>query len=193
MGPPKREPRPPQPGLSGPVDTEPQVASIVPDQADHRRRQVLRLAVIAQVRAARPGAWPCSASWSPSGTRRATMRRARTMRCWRSSTTAGWVRGWPSTRTSGPSASTTAWSWSQRSATRTAWRSRTCSCSASSNSASTARQSRFPAGPAPLVLSGCSPASVRFSRRTENRVGSGRVVQTVDPPPLHPHLNYAGR
>ncbi len=52
MGPPKREPRPPQPGLSGPVDTEPQVESIVPDQADHRRRQLWRLAVMAQVRAA---------------------------------------------------------------------------------------------------------------------------------------------
>lgn len=36
MGPPKREPRPPQPGLSGPVDTEPQVESIVLDRADHR-------------------------------------------------------------------------------------------------------------------------------------------------------------
>lgn len=51
MGPPKREPRPPQPELSGPVIAEPQVESIVPDQFDHRRRQVHRLAVIAQVRA----------------------------------------------------------------------------------------------------------------------------------------------
>jgi hypothetical protein len=52
MGPPKREPRPPQPGLSGPVDTEPQVESIVLDRADHRRRPIQRQAVIAQVRAA---------------------------------------------------------------------------------------------------------------------------------------------
>jgi hypothetical protein len=52
MGPPKREPRPPQPGFSRSTDTAPQIGSIVPDQADHRRRQVYRLAVIAQVRAA---------------------------------------------------------------------------------------------------------------------------------------------
>jgi hypothetical protein len=50
MGPPKREPRPPQPGLSGPIDTTPQVESILPDRADHRRRQVQRLATIALVR-----------------------------------------------------------------------------------------------------------------------------------------------
>jgi hypothetical protein len=52
MGPPKREPRPPQPGLSGPVDTEPQAECIVPERDDHRRRQVRRLAAIALVRAA---------------------------------------------------------------------------------------------------------------------------------------------
>jgi hypothetical protein len=41
-----------QPGPRRPFAVPRQVASIVPDRVDHRRRQVRRLAVIAQVRAA---------------------------------------------------------------------------------------------------------------------------------------------
>jgi hypothetical protein len=52
MGPPKREPRPPQPGFSRSAADKAQIESIVADRGDHRRRQVYRLAVIAQVRAA---------------------------------------------------------------------------------------------------------------------------------------------
>jgi hypothetical protein len=52
MGPPRREPRPPQPGLPRPSAVPHQVQSIVADRDAHRRLQVCRLAAIALVRAA---------------------------------------------------------------------------------------------------------------------------------------------